>query len=123
MVKPGMAAINLGVVAVAIIETILARGFKPLSLAFFALMMRIAEAPVSRPGAFPAVTVGLPYTRGNFASFSRVVSGFGNSSLSKTMGGPFLWEISTPINSSPILNFPSEKALAYFIWLWYAHRS
>jgi len=39
-----------------------AKGLSPFSSAFFLDIIMIAEAPEFMPGAFPAVTVGLPYT-------------------------------------------------------------
>ncbi len=41
------------------VPMIFARGFKPNSFAFSPEIIKRAEAPVSRPGAFPGVTVGL----------------------------------------------------------------
>ena len=69
------------------------------------------------PEALPAVTVPPSRLKAGFslASFSMVVPGLTYSSVSKTMGSPFFWGMTTGTISS--LNLPSAMAAAARVWL------
>ena len=73
------------------LETILAFGVNPNSLIAFSEANKLTAAPSFNPEAFPAVTVpSFLKTVLNFDKPSKVVSFFGNSSLSKIKSSPFL---------------------------------
>ncbi|MBA7557422.1 hypothetical protein ES705_50177 [subsurface metagenome] len=114
-VTPGIVAIPLGCPAAMACATMLANGLILNSSAFSLDISIIEAAPVLRPGAFPAVTVGLLYTVGNFDNFSKLVSGLGPSSsliiIVPICFPLFIFGISKGIISS--LNLPSANALAY----------
>ena len=82
------------------VETSLARGLIPSSLALSAVMRTRADAPSLTPDALPAVTVP-PFLKAGFmaASFSMEMSLRGCSSVSM-MIGPFLVSMVTGTISS-----------------------
>jgi hypothetical protein len=89
----GQQAIYLGGPAAHCMASTVAKGINPFSPAFFLDIIMIVEAPEFIPGAFPAVTVGLPYTVFSLASFSREMSFLACSSLSISS---MIWARSNP---------------------------